>query len=501
MKVHLLYRDRDFNFLGGSVPLEEALVQDLELGVVFGVMAQGDQFLDDVARQVVLRGVSDPDDVRYRQDVLKDFITQPELAKELYAACVQLIKDRKESWGIWGRSSNNPSTILSGSVRELELYVAVLKRLRGAVDLYADSVQSEGLKNFFVSLQENLTEEYFATLEEHLRHLRFHNGIVMSAVLGPDNAGREFVLRSPHSTRATWKQRLGFEARSSYSFTIPSRDEAAAQSLENLRSRGVNLVANAVAQSADHVQNYFAALRAEVAFYIGCLNVHNVLSERTVPLCFPDPAAKGAGQLHALNLRDISLCLHSDGPVVGNDLHADGKSLVIVTGANSGGKSTFLRSLGLAQLFMQCGSFVAAESFGASLSGGEYTHFIREEDTSMTRGRLDDELARMSEIVKSISLGSLLLCNESFASTNEREGSEIGRQVVQALLDCGVRVVYVTHQYDFAESFVHSGATENVLFLRAERDADGSRSFKITEHDPQPTSYGADLYAKVFAAE
>jgi DNA mismatch repair ATPase MutS len=52
--------------------------------------------------------------------------------------------------------------------------------------------------------------------------------------------------------------------------------------------------------------------------------------------------------------------------VVGNTVDLDGKSLVIVTGANQGGKSTFLRSVGLAQLMMQAGMYVGAESFGPS---------------------------------------------------------------------------------------------------------------------------------------
>ena len=57
-----------------------------------------------------------------------------------------------------------------------------------------------------------------------------------------------------------------------------------------------------------------------------------------------------------------------------------GKSLVIITGANSGGKSTFLRSVGLAQLMMQCGMFVTARILRASVCQQIFTHFIREED-------------------------------------------------------------------------------------------------------------------------
>ena len=71
----------------------------------------------------------------------------------------------------------------------------------------------------------------------------------------------------------------------------------------------------------------------------------------------------------------------------------------------------------------------------------------------MTSGRLDEELSRMSAIADQIGPHCLMLFNESFAGTNEREGSEIGHQVVRALLDAQVRVFFVTHRFDFAERF------------------------------------------------
>jgi len=92
----------------------------------------------------------------------------------------------------------------------------------------------------------------------------------------------------------------------------------------------------------------------------------------------------------------------------------------------------------------------------------------------------------------------VLLCNESFASTNEREGSEIARQIVRALLEVGVRVVFVTHMYDLAHSWYAQDDTQ-ALFLRAERSPEGHRSFKLTEGEPLATSYGDDLYRSIFS--
>jgi DNA mismatch repair ATPase MutS len=177
-------------------------------------------------------------------------------------------------------------------------------------------------------------------------------------------------------------------------------------------------------------------------------------------------------------------------------VNAGGKPLVIITGANSGGKSTLLRSVGVAQLMMQCGLFDTAQSYQAGTARGIFTHFIREEDTGMTSGRLDDELKRMSAIADRIGPHALILFNESFAGTNEREGAEIGYQVARTLLESQIRVLFVTHRYAFADRFrrEHAPAT---LFLRAERQPDGSRAYKLTVKDPLPTSFGEGLYYRL----
>jgi len=92
-----------------------------------------------------------------------------------------------------------------------------------------------------------------------------------------------------------------------------------------------------LAQSADHIGSYFTMLRAELAFYVGCLNLAGRLAAKRVPVAVPDPAPPSPPVFSCTDLRDACLELQSQGPVVGNDVQADGKSLVIITGANSGG--------------------------------------------------------------------------------------------------------------------------------------------------------------------
>jgi DNA mismatch repair ATPase MutS len=103
----------------------------------------------------------------------------------------------------------------------------------------------------------------------------------------------------------------------------------------------------------------------------------------------------------------------------------------------------------------------------------------------------------MSEIAGAITPTALHLCNESFASTNEREGSEIARQVVRAMVEAKVKVVFVTHLFDLADGFYRQ-QLETTLFLRAERKEDGTRTFRVLPNEPLPTSYGEDSYRRIF---
>jgi len=146
---------------------------------------------------------------------------------------------------------------------------------------------------------------------------------------------------------------------------------------------------------------------------------------------------------------------------------------------------------------MQCGMFVGAESFAANCCSRLFTHYKREEDATMKSGKFDEELGRMSEIVNWLKPNAMVLFNESFAATNEHEGSEIARQIVKALIDQQIKVFFVTHMYELAHRFYEPGTT-NALFLRAERQKDGQRTFKLHEGEPLPTSFGQDVFQKVF---
>ena len=496
MKAHLLYRDRDFDLEQKLPANEPALTQDLELNTLVTAMAAGDEFLFQVAKHAVVSGLqNDWSTVLYRQAVLKDSLRNYAVVKSIYDLAVETIENKRRQWfSIFGIY---PGSILSGAVDLLQMFVDMLGKLRLVADEHGAEFESEGFKVFFAMLEAELADDYFARIREHLKELRFRDGVLVSAELGQGNQGTGYVLRQSTGPKPGWYRRIFSRRPPGFTFHIADRDDAGARALGELHDRGINLVANAAAQSADHLLSFFVMLRAELAFYLGCVNLHRELGRRGAPVCFPIPALPGARSHTCKALRDVSLVLSLGRSVVANDLDADGKNLVVITGANQGGKSTFLRGVGLAQVMMQCGMFVAAESFQADVCRGLFTHYKREEDATMKSGKLDEELARMSEIVDALEPDSLVLFNESFSATNEREGSEIARQIVCALLESRIKVFFVTHQYEFAHGFFAQKRDEAV-FLRAERQADGQRTFKLPPGEPLQTSFGADVYREVF---
>jgi len=476
---------------------DDALAQDLELNTLWGAMAGGDDFLFQTAKRAVLSGLRDADGIKYRQRVLADSLERFAIVRQLYDLAIEALEnERKADGGLW--PTDRPETSLNRSVRVLTLHLDVLKRLRHIADLHAEEFRSEGFTRFFAMLKEELSDEYLQSVGQQLRDLAFSHGLLESAKLGKGDKGRDYIVRRMREQR--WTERLPFANRTpSYSFTIAPRDEAGFKALEEVRARGINLLANAVAQAADHIRSFFSMLRLELAFYLGCLNLQERLGQKGESICFPEPLPEDEPALSAAGLYDVCLTLHIEDHVIGNDMDADGKSLVMITGANQGGKSTLLRGLGLAHLMMHSGMFVAAGSFSASICAGVFTHYKREEDATMTGGKLDEELSRMSEVADQIVPHSILLCNESFASTNEREGSEIARQVIRAMLDKQIKVFFVTHMYDLAHGF-YEQHLDIALFLRAEREADGRRTFKLVLGEPLPTSYGEDSYRRIFGS-
>jgi hypothetical protein len=498
MKVHLLHPDRPAVRTADEGPLVADLVRDLGLETLFSSMASGDNFLHAVARATVLTPLPDVATIRYRQEALRDCLEHPAVVRKLYEVAAAAESSPRAA-GVWA-VTNYPSSILGRAVRVLEELVKYLRHLRRIADEHGPAFRSAAFRGLFESIEHSLDAEYFERLDDHMQRLRFNSGVHVSARLDPQARPTDLVLRKPARARESLRELIGLRRRGEYTYRLPERDEAGARALSSLKDRALNDVANAAAQSADHIVGFFADLRWELAFYVGCLAFNDRMAEHDLPLCLPEPEPPAAVAWQARGLYDVNLGLRLEGRVVTNDLDADRRTLLMITGTNQGGKSTTLRALGCAQLMMQAGMQTPAREMRASVATVVLTHFKREEDATLESGKLDEELERMSRVVDGLQPNALVLFNESFSSTNEREGSRIARQVIDALQENLVRVMFVTHMYDLAHGLAAEQRQER-LFLRPERETDGRRTFRITVGAPETTSHGLDLYEQLFVEQ
>ena len=280
-----MYRDRDFDIERELPANEPDLSSDLELDILLRAMAAGDKFLFEVARHAIHSGLVSAADIAYRQQVLADAIAQPDVIRDLYDVALAAVTAEKKILGWIFRDS--PDTLVHRSQQVLRIYVDMFHRLRDIADAQASSFRSDGFARFFAMIATELDDEYFAEVEAHLSELTFRRGALISAGLGKGLKGTGYVLRR-HPEQA-WRDRIPGMNRSGYSFTIADRDETGMRTLSDLNSRGLNGTANALAQSADHIKDFFQMLRAELGFYIGCLNLRDHLMAKGEPACFPDP--------------------------------------------------------------------------------------------------------------------------------------------------------------------------------------------------------------------
>ena len=487
MKAYLMFKDRDFEIKKEDFYGKTALIDDLELEYILVNMAQKDGLIYETCKEALMNSLILADEISYRQDNLSDVLKNASAIRELYEITVETENERRNS-SSW-LSSHYLSATFNSSVKLLDLYIEMLRRLRLVADNNIHNFYSEGFRKLLIMFQEELDNEYFRLVKSQLKDLRELDGILISSTMGKYLQGTNYVL--------TEREEKGFWRKWFFApyYKIAPRDDSAAQDLGDRRNRAINEPTNALAQAAENLQSFFSMLRRELAFYVGCLNLSDTIKEYEMPTCLPQMLPKDSYDRTWSDLYDISLLLIKKSNVIGNEMHAKDKRLYLITGANQGGKTTFLRSLGQSQIMAQCGMFVCAKEFIAPIRDGIYTHFKKEEDDTLLSGKLDEELRRMSDVVNHLNENSLVLLNESFAATNEREGSEINNQITRGLIDSQVEVFAVTHQYTYASSFSN---VKGVLYLRANRLEDGTRTFKIVEGEPLVTAYGKDLYREIF---
>lgn len=226
----------------------------------------------------------------------------------------------------------------------------------------------------------------------------------------------------------------------------------------------------------------------QVMFLAGCAHLYKRGSEYGLYFCFPKKEEEQADKLYelSLGLQNLDLPIH-------NTVSIANYKAIIVTGANQGGKSTFLRSLGIAQVMCQAGMYVPAKEYPLRVYQNIFTHFTRREDAMMNMGKFEEELKRMEEILYGAKENTLILLNESFATTTEVTAYQIAMDLTHACMQHNVTIWMVTHITKFAQELYQEKCKE-VLFLSAGRQDEKELRFSMYEKEPGNTSYGLELY-------
>ena len=119
-------------------------------------------------------------------------------------------------------------------------------------------------------IEEELDDEYLASNYQQLDALEFRAGVVLSASLGEANQGVNYILRRSTRGGTWWSQLLG-NSPQVHTYRVHPADRGGTRALSDLRDKGIESVADAVAQAADHIEAFLMELRLELAFYVGCL--------------------------------------------------------------------------------------------------------------------------------------------------------------------------------------------------------------------------------------
>jgi len=185
----------------------------------------------------------------------------------------------------------------------------------------------------------------------------------------------------------------------------------------------------------------------EVQFYLAYLEYIAPLEKTGLAFSQPRVSARSK-DVRADNAFDLALAtklVQDSASVVCNDLQlTHPERILVVSGPNNGGKTTFARTFGQLHYLASLGLPVPGTDVRLFLADRIFTHFEREEEIETLRGKFEDELVRIHEIFGRATSDSVLIMNESFGSTTLRDALLVGSAVVRQISDLDALCVFVT---------------------------------------------------------
>ncbi len=487
---------------------------DLDLNDLVAAFTQDERYLPYIRNILVSLSVA-PEVITWRQNVLADFMRDPALVTRMRELLPQFASLRHTTTGPTRRSLLFE---VADRLAELDLYIGVVQDLYDGLNQSA--VQSDALRSLRENLLNIINDEEFQALREELPTLRaplqrlssITVGINLDKELQPVSAVLLSINEHAFGESGSFIERLlglttapGDETGIAPVRYTPSDPDQRPLSplfkdLDRLLTQVAQPLSRALARYARLSSGLLSGLEFELAFYVYASEFIHRLQDQGIPFCLPAIAAPEERVSSIVDLANVNLALRQNVPPVTSivDFGPQGR-IAILTGPNSGGKTTYLQAVGLAHVLFQAGLLIPAREARISPVDNIFTHFPALE--TWLHGRLEEEAERLREIFERSTPLSLVLLNESLASTTPGEALFLAKDVTSGLRAIGVRGIYATHLVELVDHIDEieatvpgdSGLVSLVAGVQFTSEGHPAPTFRIMPGTPNGSGYAQEI--------